>query len=78
MHIHTRRNVALLRTPSILCVTESNYLHTYVAVHVYTVCISRLTVVSHKAKKKQHMRPLSELFTRSIALKFANALAKPP
>ena len=39
---------------------------------------SRLTIVSREAKKKQHTRPLSELFTRSTALKLANALAKPP
>ena len=36
-----------------------------------------LTIVSSEAKKKQHMRPLSELFTHSTALKFVNALAKP-
>ena len=52
-------------------------------VQIYLVCqtyntISRLTIVSHEAKKKQYMRPLSELFTCSTALKLANALAKPP
>ena len=39
---------------------------------------SRLTIVSRKAKKKHHMRPLNELFTRSTALKFADVLAKQP
>ena len=38
--------------------------------------LSRLTIVSHEAKKSQ--RPLSELFTRNTAKKLANALAKPP
>ena len=38
---------------------------------------SRLMIVSREAKKKQHTRPLSELFTCSTALKLANALAKP-
>ena len=33
-------------------------------------------IVSREAKKSQ--RPLSELFTRNIAKKLANALAKPP
>ena len=36
--------------------------------------LSRLMI----AKKKEHTRPLSELFTCSTALKFANALAKLP
>ena len=42
-----------------------------------SVCISRLTVVSREAKKKQHARAssglrdhYSELFTRMAALKF--------
>ena len=39
---------------------------------------SRLTIASCKAKKKQHTRPLSELFTRSTGQKFADAVAKPP
>ena len=38
----------------------------------------RLMVVSCEAKKKQPMRPYYELFTRSTALKFLNAVAKPP
>ena len=37
---------------------------------------SRLTIVSHEAKKNQ--RPLSELFTGNTAKKLANALAKLP
>ena len=47
--------------------------------------ISRLTVVSREANKKQHVcvssGPLdhySELFTRMAALKFENALIQPP
>ena len=42
----------------------------------YLISLSRLTIVSHEAKKSQ--RPLSELFTRNTAKKLANALAKPP
>ena len=47
--------------------------------------ISRLTVVSREAKKKQHARAssglrdhYSELFTRIAALKFENAVTQPP
>ena len=43
----------------------------------FVMQVSRLTIVSREAKK-QHTRPLSELFTRSTALKFANAPTKPP
>ena len=39
---------------------------------------SRLTIVSREAKKKRSNATTSELFTRSTALKLANALAKPP
>ena len=46
--------------------------------------LSRLTVVSRKAKKKQHARAssglrdhYSELFTRMAALKFVNAVTQP-
>ena len=39
---------------------------------------SRLTVVSREAKKKQPTRLYREVFTRSTALKFVNAVAKPP
>ena len=35
-------------------------------------------IVSREAKKKQHTRPLSELFACSTAFKLANTLAKPP
>ena len=38
--------------------------------------VSRLTIVSREAKKKQ--RPLSELFTWNTSKKCRNALAKPP
>ena len=38
--------------------------------------ISRLTIVSREAKKKQ--RPLSELFTWTTTKKLRNAQAKPP
>ena len=45
------------------------------------ICISRLTVVSREAKKKQHAcassgprNHYSELFTRMAALKFFNAV----
>ena len=38
--------------------------------------ISRLTIVSREAKKKQ--RPLSELFTWNTTKKLGNAQAKPP
>ena len=38
--------------------------------------ISRLTIVSREAKKKQ--RPLSELFTWTTTKKLGNAQAKPP
>ena len=44
--------------------------------HFPSYIVSRLTIVSREAKKNQ--RPLSELFTRNIAKKLANALAKPP
>ena len=47
--------------------------------------LSRLTVVSHEAKKKQHARAssglcdhYSELFTRMASLKFENAVTQPP
>ena len=50
-----------------------------------TSLISRLTVVSREAKKKQHARAssglrdhYSELFTRMAALKFENAVTQPP
>ena len=36
---------------------------------------SRLTIVSHEAKKKQDAQPLSELFAYSTALKFVNVLS---
>ena len=46
--------------------------------------ISRLMVVSHEAKKKQHAHKssglrdhYSELFTRMAALKFENAITQP-
>ena len=41
------------------------------------IWISRLTIVSREAKKKQAVRA-SELVTHSTALKFVNALNKPP
>ena len=40
------------------------------------ILLSRLTIVSREAKKKQ--RPLSELFTWTTAKKLGNAQAKPP
>ena len=47
--------------------------------------ISRLTVVNHEAKKKQHVHAssglrdhYSELFTWMAALKFQNAVTQPP
>ena len=47
--------------------------------------LSRLTVVSREAKKKQHARAssglrdhYSELFTQMAALKFENAVTQPP
>ena len=50
------------------------HVHSY---HVWKVAISRLTVVSREAKKKQHACAssgprdhYSELFTRMAALKF--------
>ena len=48
-----------------------------IPVFLYVALLSRLTVVSHEAKKKQHARAssglrdhYSELFTRMAALKF--------
>ena len=65
--------ISVYRSPSICsndCLTE--------IIDMFTQ-VSRLTIVSREAKKKQHTRPLSaELFTCSTALKLANALAKPP
>ena len=59
-------------------------LATYLLVVTYCI-ISRLTVVSREAKKKQHARAssglrdhYSELFTRMAALKFENAVTQPP
>ena len=42
-----------------------------------------MSIKTHDSKSRgqeeaAYTRPLSELFTRSTALKFANALAKPP
>ena len=43
------------------------------------ICLSRLTIVSREAKKKQAVRDgTSELFTGSTALKLVNALNKLP
>ena len=62
---------------AIIPVTEGATIKGIKEAYIY-VYISRLTIVSREAKKKQHTRPLSELFTCSTALKLANALAKPP
>ena len=47
---------------------------------MHTMAILRLTVVSHETKKKQaiHDEQVSYLATCSTALKFANAVNKPP
>ena len=47
---------------------------------VYTYVVSRLTIVSSEAKKKQAVRdkPVSYLHVRSSAVKFVDALNKPP
>ena len=52
---------------------------------VYILATSRLTVVSHEAKKKQHAHAsfglrnhYSELFTWMTALKFENAVTQRP
>ena len=52
--------------------------------HTYNYFWSRLTVVSHEAKKKQHVRAssgphdhYSELFTQMAALKFESAVTQP-
>ena len=47
----------------------------YIYICIY-ICVSRLTIVSREAKKKQ--RPLSELFTWTTTKKLGNAQAKPP
>ena len=61
--------------------TETKHIHN---IYIY-IYISRLMVVSHEAKKKQHARAssglrdhYSELFTRMAALKFENAVTQPP
>ena len=48
--------------------------------HAKAAVLSRLTIVSREVKKKQQyaMTDVSYLHVRSTALKFANALAKPP
>ena len=70
------------------CTQDNIYVHAYTYVHTYIhignyiyVRTSRLTVVSHEAKKKQHACAFSgprdhysELFTRMAALKFLNAV----
>ena len=55
------------------------------AIPISQLRISRLTVVSREAKKKQHARAssglrdhYSELFTRMAALKFENAVTQSP
>ena len=52
------------------------YIYVYIYMYIY-ICISRLTVVSREAKKKQHACAFSgprdhysELFTRMAALNF--------
>ena len=60
------------------CVAYSNITGIILIIYIYIyIYISRLTVVSREAKKKQHARAssglrdhYSELFTRMAALKF--------
>ena len=76
--ISSKSGVDTSRDGKVMSVAKKVWTDRQMAFRLYIVdiYISRLTIVSCEAKKKQ--RPLSELFTWTTTNKLGNAQAKPP